>query len=91
MRQAETHTGIDREVVVFDRYLDTQQVAEILNISVQAARRWCETGKLRASRFGALWRVKVVDLQEFISEGEREGHTYSKNYNTGVKPRTQRT
>jgi excisionase family DNA binding protein len=80
---------VPRELVVFPSYLSTEQVAGILNVSVQAVQRWCNIGEIPASRFGRLFRVKVSDLQEFIREGERKGQQYAEDYNAGLAARKQ--
>jgi excisionase family DNA binding protein len=82
-------TVVVREVAVFSKYLKTEEVAEILNVSTQAVQRWCNIGMLPASRFGRLFRVKVTDLQEFTREGERNGQKYAKDYNAGLAAQKQ--
>lgn len=62
---------VPREYAVFSSYLSTEEIAKILNVSVQAVRRWCEVGDLPASRFGRLFRVKTSDLEAFVAEGEQ--------------------
>lgn len=82
-------TVVAREVTVFPKYLNTEEVAGILNVSVQAVQRWCNIGTLPASRFGSLWRVKVSDLQEFILEGERKGREHTKGHLANMAARKQ--
>lgn len=36
--------------------ITAQQVAKLLNLSVETVRRWAGLGKLRGVKFGSLWR-----------------------------------
>ena len=47
-----------------------KQVAEMLQLNEVTIRRYIEIGKLKAIKFGKVWRIKQDDLEAFIGEGE---------------------
>jgi capsular exopolysaccharide synthesis family protein len=47
--------------------LSIAEVADQLGISQEMARRWCEDGRIPASRNGRQWIVRLEDLNDFIS------------------------
>jgi excisionase family DNA binding protein len=49
--------------------LTTAEVAEQLRVTQSAVTLWCREGKLPAYRAGNRWRVKRMDLAEFIRRG----------------------
>jgi excisionase family DNA binding protein len=49
-----------------ERMLSLADVAERLNVSDQAVRRWVKTGILPAYKPGAEWRIEPAELQKFL-------------------------
>jgi excisionase family DNA binding protein len=49
-----------------DHVLTPEQVAERLQLKPDTMRGWLRTGKLRAAKFGRVWRICKEDLQAFI-------------------------
>jgi excisionase family DNA binding protein len=50
--------------------LTIREVSEICRMDYQTIWRWVKAGKLKAFRVGWNYRVRVADLNEFISVGE---------------------
>ena len=46
-------------------FLTTAQVAARLNRDASQVRRWCESGKLPAQKFGRAWMIDESALEEF--------------------------
>lgn len=49
--------------------LTSAEVAEQLRVTQSAVTQWCRAGTLPAYRAGNRWRVKRMDLAEFIRRG----------------------
>lgn len=49
--------------------LTSVEVAEQLQVTQSAVTLWCREGKLPAYRAGNRWRIKKMDLAEFIRRG----------------------
>lgn len=54
-----------------DRILTTDEVAEMMRVSYNTARKWIKCGKIPGRKIGRVWRVVESDLREFISRGSR--------------------
>jgi len=50
-----------------DELLTVEEAADRLKCSTGAVYAWLRTGKLKALRAGSLWRIRVSDLEEFLS------------------------
>ena len=48
------------------KFLKTDDVAKMLNLSTPTVRKLSETGKLKGYRFGNQWRFKADDVDNFI-------------------------
>lgn len=55
-----------------DMYSITE-VAEKLSVSDKTVRNWVTQGKIKAYRFGLAYRIKAVDLQDFIDNSQVKG------------------
>jgi len=51
--------------------LTPEQVSEILQITPQTVRRYIREGKLKASKFGRVYRVRREELERFVMEQEQ--------------------
>lgn len=51
-------------------YLTVEEVAAKLRVNPKTVRRWCQAGKLIATRAGRLWRIKPADLDAFMQVPE---------------------
>lgn len=51
-----------------DELLTTGQVADLLSVTPQTIRRWCESGHLRAIRLpSGVWRVRRSDIDALLA------------------------
>lgn len=55
---------------VMDKLLTTEEVANLLQIDVQTARRFAREGKIKAIKIGKHFRVRPNDLEGFIKASE---------------------
>ena len=46
--------------------LTAAQVSAQLNVTARTVRNWCESGRLRAERFGASWMIDPRALVDFV-------------------------
>ena len=46
----------------------TEQIAAILQLDGETIRRYIKQGKLKAMKFGRVWRVTEEELQRFMDE-----------------------
>jgi excisionase family DNA binding protein len=51
-------------------YRDVHGIADELGVDAQTVRRWIHSGKLRAFKPGKEYRVREVDLEEFLAARE---------------------
>ena len=47
-------------------FLTATQVAARLNVTSRTVRNWCESGHLRAERFGKSWMIDPAALVDFV-------------------------
>lgn len=50
--------------------LTMQGVADKCRVSYQTVRAWIQEGKLKAAKFGSIWRVSEDDLEEFVRSSQ---------------------
>ena len=50
-------------------WLKLEPLAVYWSVEIQTLRKWIRAGKLAATRFGRVWRVKRVDAVAFEEEG----------------------
>jgi len=74
----------------------TRQVAELLGVSVDTIRRWCDEGRLKAHTEGGQRVVDGADLARYLSEQDRAYEPDSvlaqsaRNRFTGIVTRVER-
>ena len=51
--------------------LSASEAAAELGISVVTVRKLCQTGKLRATKWGAMWVISRTDLADFPKRADR--------------------
>jgi len=44
--------------------ISVQTAAALIDVSETTLMRWIRTGKLRATRYGRLWRIRISDLNQ---------------------------
>lgn len=49
-----------------EKLYTTEQVAELLQVSVITVRRYIKSGKLKASKIGKDYRIKESDIDNFL-------------------------
>jgi putative resolvase len=49
-----------------ERLYRTSEVAEILNVSVSAVKKWIKQGNIRAVRVGKLWMIPESEVKRFL-------------------------
>lgn len=52
-----------------NKILTTEQIAELLQVSYETARRLLKAGKIPGTKIGRSWRVIESDLRSFIEAG----------------------
>ena len=52
-----------------DRILTTKELALLMRIHPETARRWLRSGHVPARKIGGAWRIVESDLKAFISAG----------------------
>lgn len=50
----------------FPLTLTTKDMAVILNVSKESARKYCESGVLPAKKIGKVWRISKDKLRDFV-------------------------
>jgi capsular exopolysaccharide synthesis family protein len=60
-------TSLGRQPSAESEIITIAEVADQLGISQEMAHRWCESGRIPASRSGLQWVVRLEDLNNFIS------------------------
>ena len=53
--------------------LTTQEVADRVKVHINTVYNWINSGQLKASKAGDLWRIYDSDLDEFLKAGESTG------------------
>jgi excisionase family DNA binding protein len=51
-----------------DKQYTPEEVAEQLKVNLSSVQRWCQDGRLRATKLGRIWRIAESDLQNFLDE-----------------------
>jgi excisionase family DNA binding protein len=51
--------------------LNLDEVADYLGVGEDTARRWCEQGRIPATKTGRRWSVRLADLNEFVAIYQR--------------------
>jgi excisionase family DNA binding protein len=49
-------------------FLTPQEVSNLLRVSVYTVRRWIKNEELPAYKIGRLWRIKKVDLDQWLNQ-----------------------
>jgi excisionase family DNA binding protein len=57
-----------RTTGVIPKFFTITQVAELLGVCTRTVRRWIDTGRLVAHRFGGAVRIADQDLRAFLSQ-----------------------
>lgn len=50
--------------------LTIREIAEDLKVSDRTVKNWIDGGKLKAFKFGAQYRIKKADFENFINQSE---------------------
>lgn len=58
-----------------EKYYSPKEVAEMYNIAKSTVTKVIREGKLKAIRFGNVWRIPESALQDFIKESMEKGDT----------------
>lgn len=55
--------GVDAAAISTLEFWTIREIANLLRVDGSTVRRWCETGRIKAQKFGNAWRVhsSVVD------------------------------
>lgn len=54
------------------KYLSVNDIADLLQVSIDTVRRWIRKGKLPALDFGGQYRVAPNDLQTFLEQHRKQ-------------------
>lgn len=63
--RARTHRRTTGDI---PKFFTITQVAELLDVCTRTVRRWIDTGRLVAHRFGGAVRIADPDLRAFLSQ-----------------------
>ena len=55
------------------KLLSLKEVSEVLKLNINTVRRYVREGKIRAAKFGRIYRVREEALEEFIKKQEKSG------------------
>ena len=58
----------DRTRSGLERLGDIATAAEFLRVSEKTVRRWIRSGELPAAKLGGQWRIRPVDLSDFVGQ-----------------------
>ena len=59
-------TPVTQPVPHFERFLDSHQAADLLQIHPKTLQRLARKGEIRAMRIGKLWRFRTSDLDVWV-------------------------
>lgn len=60
------------EAAPLPRYLSAEQAADIAGVTPETVRKWTRLGDLRAHRAGRLLRVRLDELEAYLTRAEPE-------------------
>ena len=66
MTEMHQATPVTQPVPHFERFLDSHQAAELLQIHPKTLQRLARRGEIRAMRIGKLWRFRTSDLDVWV-------------------------
>jgi excisionase family DNA binding protein len=66
MSEMHQATPVTQPVPHFERFLDSHQAAELLQIHPKTLQRLARKGEIRAMRIGKLWRFRTSDLDAWV-------------------------
>jgi excisionase family DNA binding protein len=66
MSEMHQATPVTQPVPHFERFLDSHQAAELLQIHPKTLQRLARKGEIRAMRIGKLWRFHTSDLDVWV-------------------------
>jgi polysaccharide biosynthesis transport protein len=81
-------TTLGRQPSAESEIITIAEVADQLGISQEMAHRWCEDGRIPATRSGRQWVVRLEDLNDFISvyqQGSDNGESRSIKKGSSLK------
>lgn len=55
-----------------EKFLTAKEISEKYKVSYITVFRWIKSGKLKAFKVGKQYRIKQVDLDQFIQESKSE-------------------
>lgn len=66
MSEMHQATPVTQPVPHFERFLDSHQAADLLQIHPKTLQRLARKGEIRAMRIGKLWRFRISDLDVWV-------------------------
>ena len=66
MSEMHQATPVTQPIPHFERFLDSHQAAELLQIHPKTLQRLARKGEIRAMRIGKLWRFRTSDLDVWV-------------------------
>ncbi len=66
MSEMHQATPVTQPVPHFERFLDSHQAADLLQIHPKTLQRLARNGEIRAMRIGKLWRFRTSDLDAWV-------------------------
>lgn len=68
MAERKTKATLLAEATEIGKVYTTAEVAKALKVNARTVQEWIRTGKLRAVRYGRIYRVRADDLVKFGQE-----------------------
>lgn len=53
-------------------YYTVAEVAEMISVKPRTVQQWINKGKMKAYKFGDLWRIKKTDFDEFVAQASNQ-------------------
>jgi excisionase family DNA binding protein len=66
MSEMHQATPVTQPVPHFERFLDSHQAADLLQIHPKTLQRLARKGEIRGMRIGKLWRFRTSDLDVWV-------------------------
>ena len=55
------------------RYLSIAEAADLLELAPKTLHRQCRRGKLKAEKFGRMWKIEAKEVRRYARENKRKG------------------
>jgi len=53
-------------------FYSVREVAEMIGVNTRTVLKWINDGKIKAYKFGDLWKIKKTDYEEFVQQSSNQ-------------------